>query len=144
LKGLQIRFRLEGEEVRAEFVADIFRCGYHGVVHGGVLSALLDETMGWAPAYQKRLFCYAAELRSRFLKPAPLGVKLTVCGRMTADRGRIWETEGEVRDDEGTVYARAWGKYVPMTPEQTLEVIDYLKFGEDTVSRSEISPVTEP
>jgi uncharacterized protein (TIGR00369 family) len=139
--GLQVRFRIEDDEVSTTFVADQYRCSYQGVVHGGVLSALLDETMGWAPAYQKRLFCYAAELRIRFLRPAPSGEPLTVAGRMTADRGRIWETEGEVRGADGTVYARGWGKYSPMTPEQTDDVVAMLHFDEDTVPRSQVEPV---
>ena len=138
--GLKIRFRIEEGEVRATFTADEHRCGFKGIVHGGVLSALLDETMGWAPAFHKRLFCYAAELRVRFLLPAPMGEPLTVRGRLTADRGRVWETEGDVAGADGTVYARGWGKYMPMTPEQTVEVIGYLHFDEETLPPSALLP----
>ena len=138
--GLHVRFRLSEDEVRADFVADEHRCGFQGIVHGGVLSSLLDETMGWAPAYRKRLFCYAAELRVRFVQPAPAGARLRVSGRMTADRVRVWETEGEIRGEDGTLYARGWGKYMPMTPEQTVEVIRHLHFDAETVPESDLLP----
>lgn len=138
--GLQVRFNVDSGEVRTEFTADEHRCGFKGIVHGGVLSTLLDETMGWAPAYLKRRFCYAAELRIRFLRPAPAGEPLVITGRMKADRGRVWETEGEVRGVDGTLYARGWGKYMPMTQEQTREVIGYLHFDERTVPKSELLP----
>jgi acyl-coenzyme A thioesterase PaaI-like protein len=140
--GLRVRFRLVNDEVQTTFVADENRCSFRGVVHGGVLSSLLDETMGWAPAFHKKLFCYAAELRIRFLRPAPVMQRLTITGRMTEDRGRIWEAEGEVRGDDGTVYARGWGKYVPMTPEQTLEVIEYLNFDDETIPETDLLPPT--
>jgi hypothetical protein len=65
---------------------------------------------------------------------------LIVSGRISADRGRVWETEGEVRGENGTLYARGWGKYMPMTPEQTLDVIQHLHFDEDTVPVSSLSP----
>lgn len=127
-------------EVRTIFTASAEQCSYHGVAHGGVLSALLDETMGWAAAFEKRIFCYAAELRVRFLQHAPPGKPLTVVGRMTTDRGRIWETEGEIRGEDGVIYARGWGKYIPMSEEQTLEVMKYLVFDDETVSREDLLP----
>ena len=136
--GLKVRFRVESDQVVTTFTADEYRCSYHNVVHGGVLSALLDETMGWAPCYQKRLFCYAAELRVRFLSPTPCGIPLTVRGWITADRGKLWETEGSVSGPDGTVYARAWGKYMPMTADQTRSVMDYLHFDEETIPREQI------
>jgi uncharacterized protein (TIGR00369 family) len=140
--GLKVRFRWVNGEVQTTFIADEHRCSYKGVVHGGVLSSLLDETMGWAPAFHKKLFCSTAELKIRFLQPAPVERLLIVTGRMTEDRKRIWEAEGEVRGDDGTVYAKGWGKYVPMTPEQTLEVIEYLNFDEETVPATELLPST--
>jgi uncharacterized protein (TIGR00369 family) len=138
--GLKVRFRLVDGEVQTSFVADEHRCGFKGVVHGGVLSSLLDETMGWAPAFHKKLFCSTAELRIRFLRPAPVGQRLIVAGRMAEDRGRIWEAEGEVRGEDGTVYAKGWGKYIPMTPKQTVEVIEYLNFDEETITEAELLP----
>ena len=138
--GLKVRFRVESGEVKTTFVAGPDHCGYRDMVHGGVLSALLDETMGWAPSYHKRLFCYAAELRVRFVKHAPRGVPLTVTGRMTADRGRIWEAEGEITGPDGVIYARGWGKYVPMSAEGTREVLDVLHFDSETVPYEELAP----
>ncbi|MCA1596858.1 MAG: hypothetical protein LC772_10605, partial [Chloroflexi bacterium] len=72
------------------------------------------------------------------------GVSLTVRGRLTADRGRIWETEGEITGEDGTLYARGWGKYMPMSAEQTQEVMAYLHFDSDTVPRSALAPERAP
>jgi len=125
-RGLGVRFQVEGATVTARFVPHQDHCGYNDRVHGGVMAALLDEVMGWAPSVIKRRFCVAAELIVRYLKPLPIGLKVTVRGEMTADRGRIWETQGEIVDDGGTVYARGTGKYRPLTEEQTQAVMEYL------------------
>jgi acyl-coenzyme A thioesterase PaaI-like protein len=133
--GLHVRFKVDAGSVSTTFTPTLQHCSYQNIVHGGVLSALLDETMGWAPSYSKRLFCYAAELRVRFLKNAPAETPLIVRGWVTEDRGRICETEGVVEGPDGTVYARAWGKYVPMSPRATLNVLDFLHFSDETIPR---------
>src|SRR3989442_145688 len=112
-RGLNVRFEVEAGVVRTRFVPEADHMGYHGRVHGGVLSALLDETMGWAPCVVKKRFCVAVELVIRFLKPAPIGRPLVVEGEMTADRGRLWEARGAIRDEAGQIYARGTGKYFP-------------------------------
>jgi uncharacterized protein (TIGR00369 family) len=125
-RGLGVRFDHEDAVVTAQFVPHPDHCGYNDRVHGGVMAALLDEVMGWAPSVVKRRFCVAAEIIIRYLKPLPIGHPVTVRGEMTADRGRVWEARGEIVDELGTVYARGTGKYRPLSDEQTQAVMDYL------------------
>jgi uncharacterized protein (TIGR00369 family) len=121
-----VRFHVDVGWVTAPFVAQPVHCGYNDRVHGGIMATLLDEAMGWAPSAIKRRFCVAAELSIRYLKPLPIGQPVTVRGEMTTDRGRVWETRGEIVDETGTVYARGTGKYLPLTEAQTQEIMDYL------------------
>ncbi len=125
-RGLGIRFDVEGETVTAQWIPHPDHCGHNDRVHGGVMAALLDEVMGWAPSVLKHRFCVAAEIIIRYLRPLPIGQAVTVRGEMTADRGRVWETRGEIIDAAGTVYARGTGKYRPLSEEQTQAVMDYL------------------
>jgi uncharacterized protein (TIGR00369 family) len=137
--GLRRRFYLEGEAVCVDLVPTETHQGYTGVVHGGILSTLLDEAMGWAPCVQHGRFCVAAELQVRFLKPAPVGRKLTVRGWVTGGGRRLWEAAGDVRDEAGTVYARGTGKFVPLSKEETEAVCDQLYFDETTLGREELT-----
>lgn len=125
-RGLRVCFDVEAGVVSARFVPHRDHCGYHDRVHGGVMAALLDEVMGWAPSAIKRRFCVAAEIIIRYLKPLPIGQAVTIRGEMTADRRRLWEARGEIADDAGIVYARGTGKYHPLSAEQTQAVMDYL------------------
>ena len=112
--GLRLRFRREGDEVRAEFAPQAQHAGFRGIVHGGILSTVLDEAMFWAAASTKKRFCLAAELNVRFLHKVAVGQPLICVARLKVDRGRLWESEAELRDWHGTVYARATCKQVPM------------------------------
>jgi uncharacterized protein (TIGR00369 family) len=136
-RGLDVRFEVEAGVVSTRFVPQVDHTGYRGRVHGGVLSALLDEAMGWAPCVLMKRFCVAVELRIRFLKPVPIGRAVRVEGVMTADRGRLWESAGEIRDEEGQVYARGTGKYFPLSVEETQEVMDLLRLDGQRVSLAE-------
>jgi hypothetical protein len=49
--GLRLRFAPSGEGVKASFVPGVDHQGFHHVVHGGIISAVLDEAMAWATAY---------------------------------------------------------------------------------------------
>jgi uncharacterized protein (TIGR00369 family) len=126
--GLSVRFRTDGEQVFTTFTPREQHVGFHGTTHGGILAALLDETMGWAPSVVNRRFCLCVELTVEYRKPVPLGMEVTVTGRVVSDRRRIWETAGDIRDAAGTVYARGKGRYVPVSDEQTRVVADYLTF----------------
>ena len=131
--GLNVRFHVEEDIVWTTYTPEEKHMGYKGIMHGGVLAALLDETMGWAPALANRRFCVTAELNIQYLKPAMNSGDLRVTGWVTADRKRIWETAGEIVDAEGNLLARATGKYVPISDDLTDEVVSYLTFDDGCV-----------
>lgn len=126
--GLNVRFHAEGDRVVVRCRPGETAMGFRGVVHGGILASLLDETMGWAATLVKRRYCVAADLSVRFVSPLPVDTPIVVSGRLTRDRGRVWETEAEATGDDGTVYARARGKYMPMSWEDCREVEGYLSY----------------
>ena len=112
--GLHLRFRREGEEVRADFTPAVHHAGFRDIVHGGIISTALDEAMFWAAATTTKRFCLAAELNVRFLKKVSVGAKHLIVAKLDADRGRIWHSSAELRDTAGTVCARAMCKQIPM------------------------------
>jgi uncharacterized protein (TIGR00369 family) len=136
-RGLDVRFEVEDGAVSTRFVPGADHMGYRGRAHGGVLAALLDETMGWAPCVLKKRFCVAVELCVRFLKPVPIGKPLIIRGQMTADRRRLWETRGEIRDEDGQLYARGTGKYYPLSVEETQEIMNLLRLDGKRLSLAE-------
>jgi len=123
---LAARFQFDGERATTTVTPTEAHMGYPGIAHGGIVSALLDETMGWAACEMRKRFCMSVELTIRFSRPLPIGREVIVSGERTRDRGRIWEGKGEVRDKDGTLYARATGKYVPVGLTETRHMIDQL------------------
>jgi len=125
--GLRARF-LSDED--GTFLTTIVRPefeGYPGRVHGGVVTALLDETIGWACSVRAHKMYFTAELKVRFKHPVPGGVELTVRGRCIELRRKAARGEGHIEDAAGTVLAMASGIYFPVPEAEEARIIPMLK-----------------
>ena len=112
-RGLRISFSVEEDGVRASFSPDKTLVGFEDIIHGGVISALLDEAIIWAAYAATRRFGVTAELNIRFHKPLTVQEEYILKGRMVEDRGKLWIVESVITDEEGNQYAGATGKLVP-------------------------------
>jgi len=94
--------------IRVRFTARPEFANPIGVVQGGFLAAMLDDTLG--PALTATLepdqFAPTIELKVNFIKPAPLGVLIGE-GRLVARGGTIAFLAGELRTAGGELVATA-------------------------------------
>lgn len=100
--------------VRARVTVPDTHCSYPGVVHGGIVSALLDETGGRAVMVGgdfERLMV-AVKLEVEFRRVTPSGVPIELVGWVTRDHGSKAEVAAEIRLPDGTVSARSKGLLV--------------------------------
>ena len=65
IAGLQLRFFIEDGRIKTRFRPKPHHCGYPNVLHGGVVAALLDETIAWAANRALARMTVTAELRIR-------------------------------------------------------------------------------
>jgi acyl-coenzyme A thioesterase PaaI-like protein len=142
--GARTRFFVQGDTVRTRLILPRHLNGYRDIAHGGVLSGLLDETMGWAATVfsQKHPFYVTAELTIKFLLPVPVKEEIEIIGRLVKDGGRIAYCQGELLYN-GTECLRAKGKFLPLSDEATAEVMSYLKFDRCRTYRSLFGRVQE-
>lgn len=110
--GLGADFFDDGTKVWTELTPAEWHQGWPGVLHGGIVSALLDETIGRVAFLHDR-WVQTAKLAVRFVRPAPLGRKLRVTGELTRDARRLMEMHGELVDVEtGELLAQADGTFM--------------------------------
>ncbi|MBN2417155.1 PaaI family thioesterase [bacterium] len=110
--GLQTRFRRDGRGTRASFTAEARHAGYERIVHGGIISSLLDEALVWASFAYTGRFGVTAEITVRFLESMLIGKTYTVTGAVTRQKGRLTLAEAAVTDETGVTVAEAQGKVV--------------------------------
>ena len=128
-RGLRVRF-FTGDfgQVCACFTADHNLTGYKNIVHGGVISALLDELLGWPIALQTGRLFITGELSVRYLKPMTVGNTYLAVAIPGNDCGKYWEGNGEIHDDQGVIYAMAQGKYFMLSAAETAKIAKELRY----------------
>ena len=106
---------LDGGELLGVFHPRIEHQSYPGRLHGGISSALLDETIGRAITIaHPGVWGVTAELSVRFRKPLPLDGPVRAVGRIVRDTPRLFEGTGEIVLRDGSVAVEARGKYMKM------------------------------
>jgi acyl-coenzyme A thioesterase PaaI-like protein len=112
--GLQASFfETEKGELVATFTPTEEHQSYPGRLHGGIASAILDETIGRAILIGGReIWGMTVELKLNYKKPIPLGVELKVVARIEQENSRFFEGTGEILLPGGEVAVTAYGKYM--------------------------------
>jgi uncharacterized protein (TIGR00369 family) len=106
--GLHLKFEeVEGKYVTT-FTAGSEHQSYDGIVHGGIISTLLDEVMARYISEQG-IKAVTARLDVRFRQATPIGQELIISGWVTGQRSNMYEMAGEIKLPDGTVTAQGKG-----------------------------------
>lgn len=115
--GLRLEFEIDREKqtLKTRFIAKPVFQGYDAIVHGGIISTLLDEAMAKL-AYELGYNAVTATLEVRFKKPAPILEPLLVYGEITEVNQRLVKAKSRVAKEDGTVLATATSTLVKQSP----------------------------
>jgi uncharacterized protein (TIGR00369 family) len=96
------------DEVTTRYIVHEHHQGYPGVVHGGIVAAMLDEVCARVfMNTDSARFMFSARLEIRYRKNVPVGKPLTLSGKAVRDRGRTAEAIGFIHDEQGNLLAEA-------------------------------------
>jgi uncharacterized protein (TIGR00369 family) len=126
--GLKMAFYEDDSgRVVAEFTPGDEHQGYPGVVHGGIVAALLDEVLGRVAIAAER-WMVTARINIRFRRPIPPGETLTIIGEEVGWKKRVLEARGEIRLADGKIGAEATGTFIEIPPEKVEGMEEALAF----------------
>src|SRR5215212_2455547 len=115
--GLHLRFAGDGDCVRASFTPSCDHQGFGNIVHGGIISTVLDEAMAWATA-RAGFWAMTGDMRVRFRRPLTIGEPTVVTARVSRARGRLVTTVGElVLESNHSPVATATATFVKVSAE---------------------------
>ena len=90
-------------EVESTYIAPEHFQGYPGVLHGGIVAAILDEISGRAPMGSDPLkprFMFTAKLEVKYRKNVPIGKQLKIIGKTGKSRAISAEAWAGIYDAE--------------------------------------------
>ena len=114
--GLGARFlELEDGRLMGIFEPREEHQSYPGRLHGGIASAILDETIGRAVNLtDAEAWGVTIELTLKYRKPVPLDRPIRAIATITKDSGRVFEGSGTIVLDDGSVAVEATGRYLKL------------------------------
>ncbi|TAN42868.1 MAG: PaaI family thioesterase [Nitrospirae bacterium] len=108
--GLKLLFARKPDAAEAEFIPSKELQGYSGIVHGGIISAVLDEAMIQASMSEKDT-PVTAEIKVRFRNPLKVDEQATVYASVKKRAGRLIEADAAMRKkSDNTLIAEAHAK----------------------------------
>ena len=114
--GLKINVEQDGtDRVKAEFIAEDRYRGWSNYLHGGVLTLIFDEMLGWLSRYMGH-DAMTARLEVRYRKPVPLGSRLIFNGALERQVKGLLDIKLSASLEDGTVAAEANGRMMIIDP----------------------------
>jgi acyl-coenzyme A thioesterase PaaI-like protein len=124
--GLGMSFYSLGNTVRSDMVLSEHHVGWENLAHGGIISTILDEIMGWTVIAFKRVFFVTRTIEVQYLRPVEVNSPITAIGEIEADFSpKGCSTKGVLLDVHGKKLAEGRAemsylsvKRLPLLPEQ--------------------------
>lgn len=110
-KGLKVNFTISDGKTKGETILDKEYQGYSGIIHGGIIAALLDEACAYA-AISLGYYTVTAEIKIRYkniLKPEE---KIIIEAEANQIKSKLIEAKAQIKNLKNTIIAEAEGKLI--------------------------------
>jgi acyl-coenzyme A thioesterase PaaI-like protein len=120
--GLNLEFYVSDNSVITEITLNRYHVGWSDIVHGGIISTILDEVMSWTILYFKRCFFVTRRLEVKYIKPVKTGLHLIATGYMSpcCEDEKTVRVTGELRENNNTLLAKAKGEFI-LIPRENIQ-----------------------
>jgi len=117
--GLKMEFETNEELLRSRVIVPEHLRGWSNLVHGGIISTLIDETMSWAAITLLKRFILTKNMSVKFKKPVKINQEIVVYGRIVEQTGdKLAVMAAEIYDEAGDLCASGQGEFALFTTSQ--------------------------
>lgn len=120
-------YNMEDGSVMSVFQYKKEHQSYPGRVHGGLITAMLDE-MGlrslWAKELSKETFGVTLSLDTKYRKPVPYETDLIGRGIVVKETSKFLVTDASIMDMDGKILASGMIKYIKMDTGEISEGVE--------------------
>ena len=115
--GLQMTFYTNKKAVYSKVKVPDHLCGWNNLVHGGVLTTILDEIMSWSAIYLLKRVSMTKSMSVDFLKPVYVGNPLKAEGTVLEKKGKHEALmQGRIYNNDDVCCASATGTFAVFSP----------------------------
>lgn len=143
--GLQLQFTAHPEGLQTRFRLGRQFESYPGVVHGGLIGVVADETMGNLIVFRHGMSAFTVSMRIRYVAPLASDEEYACLARLHPERGRpdLLCASADILDGSGAEMGSATATYRPVTMERARQ---YMIMSDDDAQALEqkLSTVAHP
>ena len=122
-EGLQMEFFTDGQRLYSFLKVPAKMAGWDQTIHGGIVSTILDEIMGWGVIYLCKKIGVTKTITVDFVKPVIAGKEVTVIGELKEKvSGRSVMMSGEIYNSKSVLCARATAEFKALDPKLALRL----------------------
>ena len=115
--GLRMTFYTNDAAVYSKITVPDHLCGWNNLVHGGVLTTIMDEIMSWSAIYLLKRVAMTKSISVDFLKPVHVGNPLKAEGTVLDNKGKHEALmEGRIYNKDEICCAKATGTFAVFSP----------------------------
>jgi len=105
--GLKLRFWHSAQGVATHCTVPGTYCGFDGLVHGGIISTILDEASCWVVFARLGKLGVTQKMTTTYLRPVKIATELVVAAEIMADDGRTSRVRATISDAAGVLLAES-------------------------------------
>jgi acyl-coenzyme A thioesterase PaaI-like protein len=120
--GLKLTFfTADDGGIRADWTPTRENEGFSGIAHGGIITTVLDEVMGWA-VYHQKIWAVTGKIGVSFRKPVEIGIPTVAAARIVAEQGRKLTITADLRRaGDGLLLADAEAVFIKVPEDRAKE-----------------------
>lgn len=128
--GLKLSLYVENGHVMSEFTPRQELCGFSGILHGGIISCVIDEALWWSSAVVSGRLVVTKDLKVNYLRSLTIRKTYRVEADPPHPQGRVYLCKGRIIDRAGSLCVEGEGTYFPLRwgknrdPHEILSYVD--------------------
>ena len=119
--GLGLKFDRSGDKVTTRYTPLDHHQGFPGILHGGIISSLLDEVMSRVSVLEGK-WTQTVKLEVIFRRPISLCQTVTAEAKKVGERRKLVQAEGMILLEDGSFAAEAKGMFAPVADQVLFEM----------------------
>ncbi|MFH1453873.1 MAG: PaaI family thioesterase [Armatimonadota bacterium] len=112
--GLKLKFNHDKDSLTCSFTPLKIHQGFKDVVHGGIISTLLDEAMAYL-CIGKGYYGVTGKLEVKFKKPALVGDNLKAYAAITEEKGKLVFGKARIENSKGEIVAEGTSTFIKVS-----------------------------
>lgn len=126
--GLELELHYADSKATCKFIAHEKFQGYDGMLHGGIVTGILDEVMWWTLFMETKKICATWKITAEFKRPVLCGKNYRASAQLLSTTHNTYHLSGIIEDESGKLCAQGNASFRRSRGFTLENITEYLDF----------------